>query len=92
MFLLGHLCKTLFGHLLRRLFNYAGSLIQALQIPILDSEPIFFYYVFQRLLINGLSLWIQILCVKFFEVRYHLELKAKEDCVLERQKGKRQHS
>ena len=47
---------------------------------------------FERLVLNELSLQTQILRVKFSEVRYHLELKKKEDRMLERQRGKRQHS
>ena len=92
LFLLGRLCKILFGHLLRRLFNYAYSLIQALEILILDSEPMCLSSGFERLFLNELSLWTRILCIKSSTVHYYLELKTKKDCVLERQKGKRQHS
>ena len=47
---------------------------------------------FERLLLNELSLRTRILPVKSSYVRYYLEVKAKEDRVLEQQKGKRQHS
>ena len=45
LFLLGHLCKTLSGHLLRMLFNYACSLIQALQISIGFKANMFVFWV-----------------------------------------------
>ena len=92
MFVLGRLYKTLFGHLLRRLFNYTYSLIQALQILTSDSEPMCFSSGFEKLFLNKLSLRTRILRVKSSEVHYYLELKAKEDRVLERKKGKRQHT
>ena len=37
-FVISHLYKTLFRHLLIRLFNHSYSLIQTLQIPTLDSD------------------------------------------------------
>ena len=88
LFMLGCLCKTLSRHLLIRLFNYACSLIQTLQILTLDSEPICLSSGFERLFLNELSVRTQILCVKSFKVRYYLALKAKEYCMLERQIGK----
>ena len=89
LFLLGRLYKTLFGHLIRRLFNYARLLIQTLQILILDSKPMYLSSGFKRLFLNyGLESY----AIKSSEVPYHLELEAKEDCVIKRQKGKRQHS
>ena len=86
--MLSHLYKTLFGHLLLRLFNYTYSLIQTSQIPISDSEPMCLSFGSKRLFLNKLSLWTRILHVKSSEVRYYLELKSKEDRVLERLKGK----
>ena len=43
---------------------------------------------FEILFLNELSLWTRILCVNSSKVCYYLELKEKEDRVLERQKGK----
>ena len=41
-----------------------------------------------KYILNNLSLWTWILRVKSSEVHYYLELKSKEDRVIERQKGK----
>ena len=85
-FLPGHLCKTLFEHLLLRLFNFVCLLIQTLQIPNFDLKPMCLSSEFERLFLNELSLQTGILCFKSSKVHYYLELKSKEDRVLERVK------
>ena len=82
--MLGRLYKTLFRHLLLRLFNYSFSLIQTSQIPISDSKPMCLSSASERLFFNELSLQTQIFCAKSYEFHYYLKLKSNEDRVLER--------
>ena len=84
LFVLGCLHTTLFRHLLLRLFNYTCLLIPTSQIPILDLKPMCLSSGFKRLFLNELSLRTRILRVKSSEVFYYLDLKTKEDRVLER--------